>query len=424
MLDLKWLVERQDEARAALARRGAAEMLDEVLALDARRRDLIRRYDDGRHRQRELGAVFRDKDATPDQKARVRHTLRELGDELKALARERDEVEVALREALLMVPNVPHPSVPDGADESANIEVRRWGEPPAFDFEPLDHVELGQRLGLFDFERAARMSGARFVAYRGVGALFERALMMFMLDVHTREHGYTEILPPFLVLPEAMEGTGQLPKFADDAFATNTGHYLIPTAEVPVTNLHREEILEPGTLPLRYTAYSACFRREAGSYGRHTRGLTRLHQFQKVELVKFVEPEGSYDELEALTRDAEAILRKLGLHYRVVALCTGDLGFSAAKTYDLEVWLPGQGVFREISSCSNFEAFQARRAGIRYRPEPGAKPRFVHTLNGSGLAIGRTVMAIVENYQTADGCIVVPEVLRPYMGGLEVVEPS
>jgi seryl-tRNA synthetase len=307
-----------------------------------------------------------------------------------------------------------------GADDGANEVVREWGEKPVMDFEPLSHWDLGEMLGVLDLPRAAKMAGARFSLLTGAGARLERALINFMLDLHTSEHGYREVLTPFMVHPSSLLGTGQLPKFADDLFSIENGeYYLIPTAEVPVTNIHREEILRESDLPVHYAAYSPCFRREAGSHGKDTRGLIRLHQFNKVELVKFTRPESSYDELEALTRDAEQILQKLRLHYRVVALSTGDLGFSAAKTYDLEVWLPGQEAYREISSCSNFEDFQARRAQIRYKPAEGKGTRFVHTLNGSGLAVGRCLVAILENYQQKDGTVVIPEVLRSYMGGME-----
>jgi len=314
---------------------------------------------------------------------------------------------------------VPHDSVPIGTSPDDNVEVRRWGVPPKFDFAPKPHWELGESLGVLDLERAAKITGARFAAYWDLGARLERALMNFMLDLHTREHGYTEVLPPFMVNADSLYGTGNLPKFEADLFKVPHGEknlYLIPTAEVPVTNLYRDETLDGARLPISLTAYTPCFRSEAGSYGKDVRGIIRQHQFQKVELVKFTTPEQSYEEHEKLTRDAEQVLQRLGLHYRVVTLCTGDMGFSSAKTYDIEVWLPGQNLFREISSCSNFEAFQARRANIRYRPEGGKKTEFVHTLNGSGLAIGRTWVAIVENYQQADGSVVIPEPLREYMG--------
>src|SRR5216117_3229951 len=329
------------------------------------------------------------------------------------------DLETRLQQILAGLPNLPNESVPVGKSSDDNVEARRWGTPPKFDFIPKPHWELGEQLGVLDLERAAKLSGARFAVYWDLGARMERALANFMLDLHTHEHGYTEVLPPYMVNSDSMYGTGQLPKFAADLFRVPHGEkelWLIPTAEVPVTNLYRDEVLEPSRLPISLTAYTPCFRSEAGSYGKDVRGIIRQHQFQKVELVKFCRPEDSYNQLEALTHNAETILRKLGLHYRVVALCTGDIGFSAAKTYDIEVWLPGQQLFREISSCSNFEAFQARRANIRYRREGKSKTEFLHTLNGSGLAIGRTWVAIVESYQQKDGSVLIPEVLRPYMG--------
>jgi seryl-tRNA synthetase len=335
----------------------------------------------------------------------------------------RDQAEERMREMLSTLPNIPHESVPVGVDESANTEVRRWGNAPEFSFEPKDHVDLGTALGILDLERAAKIAAARFAILNGAGARLERALINFMLEVQTREHGYLETLPPFIVNRAALFGTGQLPKFELDLFKLEDPRelYLVPTAEVPVTNYHREEILDASEMPMRWAAYTPCFRSEAGSYGRDTRGVIRQHQFEKVELVKYSLPENSYEELESLTRDAETILQKLGLHYRVVTLATGDLGFGSAKTYDIEVWLPSQNTFREISSCSNYEAFQARRAQIRFRRAGGAKPEFVHTLNGSGLAIGRTWIAVLENYQQEDGSIIIPEALRPYMGGLEKI---
>jgi seryl-tRNA synthetase len=320
---------------------------------------------------------------------------------------------------MLNIPNVPQADVPVGEGAQDNKEIRRWGEPRQFDFQPKNHWDIGEELEILDFNRAAKIAGARFALYRGQGAQLERALINFMLDLHTRERGYQEMLPPFLVNRESMTGTGQLPKFEEDLFRiVHPDFFLIPTAEVPLTNIHREEILEKEDLPIRYVAYTPCFRREAGSHGQDVRGLIRQHQFNKVELVKFTEPHKSREELETLVQDAEEVLRRLGLSYRVVELCTGDLGFAAAKTYDLEVWLPGQQTFREISSCSNFEDFQARRMAIRYRPEKKGKPVFVHTLNGSGLAIGRTLVAVLENYQQKDGSVIVPEALRPYLGGL------
>jgi seryl-tRNA synthetase len=339
--------------------------------------------------------------------------------QIQELEKAAEEYDTRLSEVLVGIPNFPHESVPVGKSSDQNVEVRRWGTPSQFDFTPKPHWELGEKLGILDLERAAKLSGARFAVYWDAGARLERALANFMLEVHTREHGYTEVLPPYLVNSESMYGTGQLPKFASDLFRVPHGDkdlWLVPTAEVPVTNLFRDEVLDYAKLPISLTAYTPCFRSEAGSYGKDVRGIIRQHQFQKVELVKFSRPEDSYEQLEKLTHDAEEILQKLGLPYRVMVLCTADMGFSSAKTYDLEVWLPGQQLYREISSCSNFEAFQARRANIRFRREGKSKSEFVHTLNGSGLAVGRTWLAILENYQQADGSVVVPEVLRPYMG--------
>ncbi len=349
--------------------------------------------------------------------------MREVSDRIKDFEKELKTIDDELNDFELSVPNMPHESVPVGKDEECNLEVRRWGDIPEFDFEPRPHWELGEILDILDFARGAKITGARFTLLKGAGALMERALINFMLDIQTAENGYREVLPPFIVNAESLIGTGNLPKFEADLFKLQGwNYYLIPTAEVPVTNIHRDEILEGSELPKYYTAFSPCFRSEAGSYGEDTRGMIRQHQFNKVELVKFVTPETSYDELEKLVDNSEEILRRLGLHYRVVTLCTGDMTFSSAKTYDIEVWLPSQKRFREISSCSNFEDFQARRANIRYRPEKGDKPRFLHTLNGSGLAIGRTVIAILENYQNRDGSVTVPEALRPYMRGLERIE--
>ncbi len=348
--------------------------------------------------------------------------MKTLSEKIKALEGEQKAVEEKLSAAALQIPNLPHMSVPVGIDTRDNLEVRAWGDKRKFDFKPLPHDEIGKNLAILDFEAAAKLSGSRFVVYRGVGAALERALINFMLDLHVKENGYTEVITPVMVKPAAMQGTGQLPKFEEELFKCRDDDlYLIPTAEVPVTNLHREEVLPAGSLPKKYVAYTVCFRREAGSYGKDVKGIIRQHQFNKIELVKFTEPERSYAELEALTRDAEKVLQKLGLPYRVVELCTGDLGFSAAKTYDLEVWFPSENQYREISSCSNFEAFQARRAAIRYRPEKEAKPEYVHTLNGSGVAVGRCFAAILENYQQKDGSVVIPEALRPYLNGLEVI---
>src|ERR1051325_5641742 len=370
---------------------------------------------------REIGALM--KEGKRDEAEARRKQVTESKERIAELDRQRDDAETRMRDLLTTLPNIPHESVPVGKDESANEEVRRWGTKPEFDFEPKDHVDLGAALGILDLDRAAKIAASRFAILNGDGARMERALISFMLDVHARQNGYNETLPPFIVNKSALFGTGQLPKFEEDLFKLNDERelYLVPTAEVPVTNYHRDEILDAAQLPMRWVAYTPCFRSEAGSYGRDTRGLIRQHQFEKVELVKYALPESSYEELESLTHDAEAILEQLGLHYRTVALSTGDIGFGSAKTYDIEVWLPSQNTFREISSCSNYEAFQARRAQIRFRRASGAKPEFVHTLNGSGLAVGRTWIAILENYQQADGSVVIPEALRPYMGGAEKI---
>lgn len=419
MLDVKWLRENREEAERRLATRGEEAPLDAFEELDGKRRKLLGEVEELKElRNRvseEIGTMKKEgKDASPKIKA-----MREVGDRIKEIEKDLAVVEEELQAVLLKIPNLPHPSVPVGADSEDNPEIRKWGTPPSFSFPPKNHWDLGEELGILDFGRAAKIAGARFVLYKGMGALLERALANFMLDLHTRQHGYQEVLPPFLAHRRSFLGTGNLPKFEEDLFhIADSDYYLVPTAEVPVTNIHRDEILLEGELPIRYVAYTPCFRREAGSHGQDTRGLIRLHQFNKVELVKFVEPESSYEELESLTRDAEEVLQRLGIHYRVVALCTGDIGFSAAKTYDIEVWLPAQGLYREISSCSNFEDFQARRATIRYRPGGKGKARFVHTLNGSGLAVGRTVVAILENYQQEDGTIQIPEALRPYMHGM------
>jgi seryl-tRNA synthetase len=421
MLDLNYVRENLDVVRAALQKRGmTAEALDDFARADQERRHVIAESDrlnaERNSASREIGALMKEgKRAEADAR---RQAVGELKDRIADLDRRRDEVESRMRELLSTLPNIPHESVPVGQDESANVEVRRWGTKPEFDFEPKDHVDLGTALGILDLERATKIAGARFAILNGAGARLERALINFMLELHTREHGYTETLPPFIVNRGALFGTGQLPKFEQDLFKLEDerGFYLVPTAEVPVTNYYASEIVDGAKLPMKFVAYTPCFRSEAGSYGKDTRGVIRQHQFEKVELVKYSLPENSYEELEGLTRDAERILQLLGIHYRVVTLSTGDLGFSNAKTYDLEVWLPSQNAFREISSCSNYEAFQARRANIRFRRAGGGKPEFVHTLNGSGLAIGRTWLAVLENFQQADGSIVIPEVLRPYMG--------
>ncbi|HEY8342918.1 MAG TPA: serine--tRNA ligase [Calditerricola sp.] len=426
MLDVKRLRRDLDGVKRALARRGAVPAeLDRFVELDAAWRALVAESDQLKHRRNEVSQeIARLKRAGEDAEARIAE-MRQVSDRIKELDERIRQLEAEINDLLMSIPNVPHETVPDGASDADNVEVRRWGEPPMFAFDPRPHWELAERLGILDFEAAAKVTGSRFVFYKGLGARLERALINFMIDLHVREFGYEEIFPPFLVHRHSMIGTGQLPKFEEDAFrVADSDYFLIPTAEVPVTNLHREEILGPDELPKKYVAYSACFRAEAGAAGRDTRGLIRLHQFNKVELVQFVKPEDSYKALEALTAHAEAVLQRLGLPYRVVVLCAGDLGFAAAKTYDLEVWLPSFGTYREISSCSNFEDFQARRASIRFRRSPTAKPEFVHTLNGSGLAIGRTVAAILENYQRADGSVVIPEALRPYMGGVEVIAPA
>jgi seryl-tRNA synthetase len=419
MLDLKYLRENLDEAERRLATRGEAVNLSAFRELDRRRRDLLGETEALKAEKNRVSVVIgqtKDKSGVQAEIAR----MKEVSGRIKSLDDDLKTVEGELQNLLLMVPNIPHESSPVGAGEAENREVRRWGVPRAFEFTAKPHWEIGEQLGILDFERAGKLTGARFALYRGAGARLERALINFMLDLHTIGHKYIEILPPFMVNRESMTGTGQLPKFEDDLFHIDgPDYFLIPTAEVPVTNIHRDEILAGADLPVCYTAYTPCFRKEAGSYGKDTRGLIRQHQFNKVELVKFVRPEDSDAELEKLLDNAEEVLRRLELPYRVVDLCTGDLGFSAARTFDIEVWLPGQETYREISSCSNFRDFQARRAAIRFRREEGGRPELVHTLNGSGLAVGRTLVAILENYQQADGSVLIPEALRPYMGGME-----
>ncbi len=422
MIDVRFLRENLDYVAEKLATRGQALDLKPFEQLDGERRALLRETEEMKARRNtesaEIGKLRKDgKDAADRMEA-----VRTLGEKIKTNDERLKEIEARLEEFLLTLPNIPHESVPEGLDETANEIVRTWGEKRQFDFDPLPHWELGELLGILDLTRASKLAGSRFSVLTGAGALLERALISFMLDLHTREHGYREILTPFMVNRDCMFGTGQLPKFEEDLFHVQGGqYYLIPTAEVPVTNLHREEILKEEDLPLSYASFSPCFRREAGSHGKDTRGLIRLHQFNKVELVKFARPKDSYGELETLTLNAEEVLKRLGLHYQTAVLSTGDLGFSAAKTLDLEVWLPGQDTYREISSCSNFEDFQARRASIRYRPAGEKGTRFVHTINGSGLAVGRCLVAILENYQQKDCSVTVPEVLRPYMGNLEVI---
>jgi seryl-tRNA synthetase len=429
MLDLNYVRENLEKVREALQSRGAAPgILDDFASADAERRRVIAESDqlnaERNAASREIGSLM--KEGKREEAEGRRKEVNELKERIAELDQLRDQAETRIQDLISTLPNIPHESVPVGKDETSNKEIRRWGEKPEFDFEPKDHVDLGNALGILDLDRAAKIASARFAILYGDGARLERALISFMLDVHAREHEYLETLPPFIVNKAALFGTGQLPKFEQDLFKLTDERelYLVPTAEVPVTNYHRDEILDAAQLPMRWVAYTPCFRSEAGSYGRDTRGLIRQHQFEKVELVKYALPENSYDELESLTADAETILQKLGLHYRTVALSTGDMGFGSAKTYDIEVWLPSQKTFREISSCSNYEAFQARRAQIRFRRAGGAKPEFVHTLNGSGLAIGRTWIAILENYQQADGSIVIPEALRPYMGGMEKIVSS
>jgi seryl-tRNA synthetase len=431
MLDATMIRERFDEVHARLSARGggAAEALARLAALDVDRRRVLPVVENLKRDRKQAGEeIAKAKRAGQDVTALLeanKTRAEEIGEEIKKLDAELEQIEQERNGLLLRLPNVPHESVPVGKSAEDNKEVRRHGEPKTFDFEPRPHWEIGAALGILDFERAARMSGARFAVLQGAGARLSRALIDFMLDLHTRDHGYTEVEPPFLVNTKALEGTGNLPKFKEDLFqiAGEWDLFLIPTAEVPLTNLHREEILDGRMLPLKYTAYTPCFRSEAGSYGADVRGLIRQHQFDKVELVKFAAPSQSYDELESLTANAETVLRLLGLPYRTMLLCTGDMGFASAKTYDIEVWLPSQKTYREISSCSNTEAFQARRANIRYRPDGTGKTELVHTLNGSGLAVGRTLIAVLENYQQKDGTVVIPEVLRPYMRGLEVIEP-
>ena len=423
MLDLSFVRDNLELVRQKMQERGLADILENLADIDGERRRFLVEAESRKARRNkvsdEIASLKKQKqDASP-----LIAEMKQLGAEIQELDAQAKTYDDQLRKLLANIPNIPHPSVPVGRGPEDNQEVRRWGEPRQFDFEPQAHWDLGPALGILDFDRAAKISGARFAVYTGVGAKLERALANFMLDIHTREHGYTEVLPPFIVNSESLYGTGNLPKFADDLFKLEgTDYWLIPTAEVPVTNLYRDEVLSADRLPLKLCAWTACFRSEAGSYGKETRGIIRQHQFQKVELVKFALPEKSYEELESLTHDAEVILQRLGLPYRVVVLCTADLGFSAAKTYDLEVWLPSTREYKEISSCTNFEAFQARRANLRFRRGTG-KAEFLHTLNGSGLAIGRTWLALIENYQQADGSVVIPAPLRPYLDGLERITP-
>jgi len=427
MLDLRLIREKPEWVKERLKTRGGQYPIDKVLQLDERRRALLQEVEALRHERREKSEeIGRLKKAGETSLAQtIAEQVRNIGDRLKILEEELKAVEKELFENLAAIPNIPHESVPYGESDKDNVVIKKFGDPPSFSFQPRPHWELGEILGIFDFERAAKITGSRFTVYYREGALLERALINFMLDLHIKKHRYTEVLPPFIVNEASMFGTGQLPKFKEELFKLEDwDYYLIPTAEVPVTNLHRDEILPEEILPLYYTAYTPCFRAEAGAHGKDIKGIVRQHQFNKVELVKFVTPETSYEELESLLLDAEEVLQLLELPYRVVVLCTGDLGFAAAKTYDIEVWSPGQNRYIEISSCSNFEDYQARRANIRYRPKGGGKPRFVHTLNGSGLAVGRTLMALLENYQQEDGSVIIPKVLHPYTGGLTKIEPK
>jgi seryl-tRNA synthetase len=417
MLDMRFIRENPEIVEESMKKRDMESPIDKFQELDDKRRDFLYEAEQLKHKRNvnsdKIGELKRNGEDASD----LISEMQDVSARIKELDQKIAEVEENLNDLLLSIPNIPHESVPVGTDEDDNKEVRKWGEPRKFDFEDKAHWDIGEDLDILDFERGGKVTGTRFTFLKGAGARLERSLINFMLNLHTDEHGYKEVFPPFIANAESMTGTGQLPKFKKDMFKLEgLDYYLIPTAEVPVTNLYRDEILDADQLPEYLTAYSACFRAEAGAHGRDTRGIIRQHQFNKVEMVKFVKPEDSYDELEKITADAEDVLQKLELPYRVVSLCTGDLTFSSAKTYDLEVWMPAYDTYREISSCSNFEDFQARRAGIRYRPEPDASTRFVHTLNGSGLAIGRTVAAILENYQNEDGTVTVPEVLRPFMG--------
>lgn len=421
MLDLKLIRSNPEKVKEALKNRREEINIEEILTLDQKRRELLLETGTLKEKRNlaseEIGKLRREKKSAQEKIL----SMKEVSAKIKELDAQVKEIEEEVAKILLEIPNVPHESVPVGEDEKDNIEIRRWGEPCKFDFTPLPHWDIGEALDILDFEQGAKVASARFTVLKGMGAQLERALINFMLDLHTKEHNYKEIFPPFLVNAETMTGTGQLPKFESDLFKCENGLYLVPTAEVPLTNLHRQEILNDDELPFYYTAYTACFRKEAGSYGKDVRGLIRQHQFNKVELVKICRPEDSYNELETLTQNAEEVLRRLEIPYRIIVLCTGDMGFAAAKTYDIEVWLPAQGRYREISSCSNCEDFQARRAMIRYRSKEKEKVNFVHTLNGSGLAVGRTLVAILENFQQKDGSVIIPEALRPYMGGVKKI---
>lgn len=420
MLDLKIIREKPEEIQAGIESRGITFDINQVLDIDNKRREILKEVEALRYRKKILSAEIGK--SKGEGKSSEMEEVKKMSEKIKTAEVTLKENGEKLKSLLLFVPNIPHKTVPVGKDENDNKEIKKWGKLPEFSFKPKEHNILGENLDILDFKRAAKISGARFAVYKGLGAKLERALINFMLDLQTKEHGYQEILTPVIVKEECMIGTGQLPKFKEDLFKLeNADSYLIPTAEVPLTNLHRNEILASVKLPKYYTANTLCFRREAGSHGKDTIGLMRQHQFNKVELVKFVEPETSYDELESLLNNAEEVLKRLKLHYRVICLCTGDSGFASAKTYDIEVWMPGQKRYREISSCSNFEEFQARRAGIRFKRKPDSKPEFIHTLNGSGLAVGRLLVAVLENYQMEDGSVVIPEAIRPYMDALEVI---
>ena len=424
MLDIRILRQNLDLVRRKMQERGQKIDLDAFAALDGKRRDILQEVEALRNERNTVSKEIGEKKKRKEDASAIIARMGEVSARIKVLEDALNQAEEDLRNLLLTIPNLPHESVVCGAGSEDNPVIRSWGEKPAFDFKPRPHWEIGESLRILDFACGAKITGARFTLYRGLGALLERAIINFMLDLHTSEHGYTEVLTPFMVNRASMTGTGQLPKFEEDLFRVDkTDYFLIPTAEVPVTNIHRDEILAEKDLPVRYVAYSPCFRAEAGSYGKDTRGLIRQHQFNKVEMVKFTVPENSYDELEKLTANAEEVLRRLGIPFRTVSLCTADLGFSAAKTYDVEAWMPGQDAYREISSCSNFEDFQARRASIRFRRGEQGKVEFVHTLNGSGLAVGRTVVAVLENGQQADGSVLIPEALRPYMKGIDRIPP-
>ncbi len=424
MLDSKFMEENMLEVKRRIESRGAAVDFDQFMALDRGRKEIIKKVEElERERNvgsKKMGELMRE--GKKDEAGALQEEMKKISSQIKDLGELRSKAEEEFRNYMLTIPNIPNDLVPVGKNEEDNLEIRKWGEPRDFDFEPKDHIEIGKDLDILDLDRAAKITGARFALYKGQGARLERALINFMLDLHTNEHGYKEVLPPFMANTESFIGTGNLPKFEEDLFKVkDTNFYLIPTAEVPVTNIHRDEILKEDELTIKYVAYTPCFRSEAGSYGKDVKGIIRQHQFNKVELVKFSTPENSYAEHESLTENAERVLQLLGLPYRVVLLCTGDMGFSSAKTYDLEVWVPSENTYREISSCSNFEDFQARRASIRYRPKGGGKTQFAHTLNGSGLAVGRTVIGILENFQNADGSVTIPENLVPYMGGVTII---